>query len=143
MSKEKKQDKVISDLENKLISAQLDELINQRHSSHEISYLVYHLAEKEGHHLQQYANCFHQKLPQRSISLWITKKNRKYIVLSRISEDLAAQGFQAQELLKAILAPYGGRWGGAKLSAQGSASSLPATEELYQTLWQWISTQLT
>ncbi|KTF28934.1 alanine--tRNA ligase [Chlamydia pecorum] len=143
LEQRKKQDKVISDLENKLISAQLDELINQRHSSHEISYLVYHLAEKEGHHLQQYANCFHQKLPQRSISLWITKKNGKYIVLSRISEDLAAQGFQAQELLKAILAPYGGRWGGAKLSAQGSASSLPATEELYQTLWQWISTQLT
>ncbi|WP_201456479.1 alanine--tRNA ligase [Chlamydia sp. 17-3921] len=139
----KKQDKLISDLETKLINSQLDKLMGLCQHTNNISYFVHHLSENESHRLQLYANYLHQRIPQKCISLWITQKNGKYIVLSRISEDLIKQGLQAQDLLKTILSPCGGRWGGKKESAQGSASSLPETAELNKTLWQWISTQLT
>ncbi|WP_100934236.1 alanine--tRNA ligase [Candidatus Chlamydia corallus] len=142
LDERKQQEKLLTELENSLIQTKLDKLINGCHQREGITYLVHHLAENENHRLQQYAQCLHQRIPKKLVSLWTTEKNGKYIILSRVSDDLITQGVLAQDLLKAVLTPCGGRWGGKDQSAQGSAPSLPGTEVLNETLWQWISTQL-
>ncbi|WP_348663223.1 alanine--tRNA ligase [Chlamydia vaughanii] len=142
LEEKKEQGKLISELETKLINSQLDKLIDQCQQVDDVSYLVHHLAESESHRLQQYANCLHQRLSKRLISLWITQKNGKHIIFSRISDDLVKQGLQAKDLLEMLLTPCGGRWGGKDIFAQGSADTLPQTDALNKTLWQWISTQL-
>ncbi|BAE80912.1 alanyl tRNA synthetase [Chlamydia felis Fe/C-56] len=142
LEEKKEQAKQISELETKLIHSLLDKLIDHCQQVNDVSFLIHHLPESESHRLQQYANCLHQKIPSRLISLWTTQKNGKYIIFSRISDDLIKQGLQAKDLLKILLAPCGGRWGGKDIFAQGSADSLPQTDALNNTLWQWISTQL-
>lgn len=144
MLEEKKlQSKLISELETQLINVQLDKIIEKSQYIDDISYVVHHIDESESHRLQQYANCLHQRVPNRCISLWITRKQGKHIIFARLSDDLVQQGFQAKHLLEQLLAPYGGRWGGKALFAQGSADSLPQTDTVNTILWQWISTQQT
>ncbi|EQM62312.1 threonyl and Alanyl tRNA synthetase second additional domain protein [Chlamydia ibidis 10-1398/6] len=138
----KKQTKLINDLENKLINSHLNNLVKQCQKVNDIFYLAYHLEKSEAHYLQQYANCMHEKISKRLVSLWTTEKSDKYIILARISSDLNAEGLRAQDLLKTLLTPYGGRWGGKDLVAQGSAPTLPSIDVLNQTLAQWILTQL-
>ncbi|SPN74002.1 Alanine--tRNA ligase,alanyl-tRNA synthetase,Alanyl-tRNA synthetase,alanine--tRNA ligase,tRNA synthetases class II (A) [Chlamydia serpentis] len=142
LGERKQQQKLLTELESTLIYTKLDKLINNCHQRQGITYLVHHLEENENHRLQQYAQCLHQKIPEKLVSLWTTEKNGKYIILSRVSNDLITQGVHAQDLLKTVLTPCGGRWGGKDQSAQGSAPTLPTIEVLNETLWQWISTQL-
>ncbi|CAG9046067.1 Alanine--tRNA ligase [Chlamydia abortus] len=142
LDEKKEQTKLISDLENKLIYSLLDKVIDRCQQIEDVSYFIYHLPESESHRLQQYANCLHQKIPVRLVSLWTTQKNGKYIIFSRISDDLVKQGLKAKDLLQVLLTPCGGRWGGKDIFAQGSADSLPQADILNNTLCQWISTQL-
>ncbi|MEF9519694.1 alanine--tRNA ligase [Chlamydia crocodili] len=142
LEEKKEQAKEICELENKLINSLLDKLIDRCQQVEDVSYFIHHLPESESHRLQQYANCLHQKIPSRLISLWTTQKNGKYIIFSRVSDDLVKQGLQAKDLLKILLTPCGGRWGGKDIFAQGSADHLPQADALNNTLWQWISTQL-
>ncbi|ANH78690.1 alanine--tRNA ligase [Candidatus Chlamydia sanziniae] len=142
LQERKEQAKLLHELENKLIHTHLDKVIKDCHQVEDIRYIVCSLPESENQRLQQYAQCLHQRIPEKCVSLWITQKNGKCIVLSRISDDLVSQGLHAQELLKIVLSSCGGRWGGKNQSAQGSAPTLPKIEALNHTVWQWISTQL-
>ncbi|VVT43099.1 Alanine--tRNA ligase [Chlamydia avium] len=143
LEEKKLQSKQITELETQLVNVQLDKIIEKCQHIDDISYIVHHLDESESHRLQQYANCFHQRIPNRCISLWITRKQGKHILFSRLSNDLVQQGLQAKNLLEQLLAPCGGRWGGRDTFAQGSTDILPQTDTVNTVLWQWISTQLT
>lgn len=129
-------------MENQLVQQQVKTLLTSCEKICDTSYLVYYLTEEEGQRIQHYANAIHKEIPTNFISLWITEKNGRYIVLSRVSDDLTKRGVQAHTLLAELLAPYGGRCGGKAISAQGSSAELPQIEFLNKTLRQWISTQL-
>ncbi|WP_284441502.1 alanine--tRNA ligase [Chlamydia gallinacea] len=143
LEEKKLQSKLISELETQLINAQLDKIIENCQCIEDVSYIVQYLDTSESHRLQQYANCFHQRIPNRSISLWITQKQGKYILFSKLSDDLVQQGLQANNLLEQLLVPCGGRWGGKATFAQGSTNTLPQIDTINTILWQWISTLIT
>ncbi|WP_041200667.1 alanine--tRNA ligase [Chlamydia trachomatis] len=142
MEEKKDLAKQVADLENQLVQQQIKTLLTSCEKICDTSYLVYYLTEEEGQRIQHYANAIHKEIPTNFISLWITEKNGRYIVLSRVSDDLTKRGVQAHTLLAELLAPYGGRCGGKAISAQGSSAELPQIEFLNKTLRQWISTQL-
>lgn len=133
--------KNITDLESQMVLIKVNSFSTPQLTEKGISYFIHYLPTEESHRLQQYATCMHEKYPHRLISLWISQKNGKYILLARLSNDLVDCGIQAQQLLQAVLSPYSGRWGGKLHSAQGSSSMLPEQEVLNEILLQWILTQ--
>ncbi|AGR96076.1 alanine--tRNA ligase [Chlamydia trachomatis] len=134
--------KQVADLENQLVQQHVKSLLPACDKIDETLYLGYLLTEEEGQRIQQYANALHKEIPANFISLWVTEKSGRYIVLIRVSDDLIKRGIHAQVLLEELLAPYGGRCGGKAISAQGSSKELPPIEVLNKTLRQWISTRL-
>ena len=134
--------KQVADLENQLVQQHVKSLLPACDKIDETLYLGYLLTEEEGQRIQQYANALHKEIPANCISLWVTEKSGRYIVLIRVSDDLIKRGIHAQTLLEELLAPYGGRCGGKAISAQGSSKELPPIEVLNKTLRQWISTRL-
>ena len=134
--------KQVADLENQLVQQHVKSLLPACDKIDETLYLGYLLTEEEGQRIQQYANALHKEIPANCISLWVTEKSGRYIVLIRVSDDLIKRGIHAQALLEELLAPYRGRCGGKAISAQGSSKELPPMEVLNKTLRQWISTRL-
>lgn len=130
-------------LESKLISNHISQLSSSIDQNQNISLLIYQLDTNDAHLLQKYATILHSQYPHDFISISSVKKDDKYVILVKISENLTKSGLFANLLLQNILEPISsGKWGGKPQQAQGSSTIFPSKSELKLIVNQWISTQL-
>lgn len=142
LSERDQQIKQTRDLESQVVQIKTEALRSACQSVHGVSFLVHYVDPSENHRLQQYAEHMHKQNPNLFLSLWISKKNDRFVLLAKISDDLVQKGWQAQHILQFLLTPYSGRFGGGKPHiSQGSSTTLPELELLTKALTQWISTQ--
>ncbi|WP_213318059.1 alanine--tRNA ligase [Chlamydiifrater volucris] len=105
-------------------------------------FLVVHETDPDyAHALRLYADKLHQKSPQNLITVSMAGKGNRKTILVKISDNLVAEGLHANAFLTNVLSPLGGKCGGKANYSQGSAMSLPQTEDIISIVQQWISTQ--
>lgn len=130
--------KEVAALRQKIAAAEISGLFEQPNMVGDVKVLTAQVSEADADGLRQVSDRFRQKHPQKSVAVLASVVNGSPLVIAAVTDDLAAKGFNAADLVKHVARPLGGGGGGKPTLAQAGGKDPTKLAEALASVTDWV-----